>query len=568
MRLLSACGAALVALSIGAFSETAQAGTLTCTSWDISGNWHLGAYATCTATLRQHSSATVYTAVEVSTDEDLLLSAGTLSFGADWDTVPLDGNYSVQWDITIYSGLDHIPTAAELAVWPASKIFRLNAASGRVNCVAPPEPICGNGALEANEMCDDGNSTSGDGCSATCTTEVCGNATVDAQEQCDDGNTVSGDGCSATCTAEICGNGVLDAEEACDDGNTINNDGCSVLCTLEFCGDGTQQGSEQCDDGNTLGGDGCSAACNLEECGNGILEGSEECDDGNSVGGDGCSGICTAEFCGNGIAEGSEQCDDGNSANGDGCSGLCNIEVCGNGVLDAGESCDDANTFAGDGCSATCAVEICGNGIIEGTEQCDDGNAINGDGCSAACVVEPPPPPPMHGCTREVNWWEDHHANARGSKRNPWPISESTRLCGDRWIDILDRSARGSAWYELAHQYIGARLNIAEGASSTPDVTAAITRAGQLLGACSISRNNRDLAEDLASLLEVYNIGQTGPGHCDGDTGHGGNDHSGHHHHHGSHGHGHHNGHHHGNGHHHSGHGSHGGHGGRGCGRH
>ncbi len=36
----------------------------------------------------------------------------------------------------------------------------------------PAEPVCGNGSLEAGEQCDDGNTTSGDGCSATCRIEV------------------------------------------------------------------------------------------------------------------------------------------------------------------------------------------------------------------------------------------------------------------------------------------------------------------------------------------------------------------------------------------------------------
>ena len=34
--------------------------------------------------------------------------------------------------------------------------------------------------------------------------QVCGNAVVEAGEDCDDGNTTSGDGCSATCLFEGC----------------------------------------------------------------------------------------------------------------------------------------------------------------------------------------------------------------------------------------------------------------------------------------------------------------------------------------------------------------------------
>jgi cysteine-rich repeat protein len=68
-----------------------------------------------------------------------------------------------------------------------------------------PEPCCGDGILDAGEECDDGNTTSGDGCSATCTLEkepCCGDGILDAGEECDDGNTTGGDGCSANCTNE------------------------------------------------------------------------------------------------------------------------------------------------------------------------------------------------------------------------------------------------------------------------------------------------------------------------------------------------------------------------------
>jgi cysteine-rich repeat protein len=63
-----------------------------------------------------------------------------------------------------------------------------------------------------------------------------------------------------------CGDGSLNLNEECDDGNILTSDGCSNACTIERCGDRTLQGGrgEQCDDGNTSDGDGCSAVCSLE----------------------------------------------------------------------------------------------------------------------------------------------------------------------------------------------------------------------------------------------------------------------------------------------------------------
>jgi len=82
--------------------------------------------------------------------------------------------------------------------------------------------VCGNGKTEPGESCDAGKDNGlfygdGKGCSKTCTKEPtcrnasgvtgpcshsCGDGNVDPDEQCDDGNQVSGDGCSTTCQSE------------------------------------------------------------------------------------------------------------------------------------------------------------------------------------------------------------------------------------------------------------------------------------------------------------------------------------------------------------------------------
>ncbi|AUX25443.1 uncharacterized protein SOCEGT47_059900 [Sorangium cellulosum] len=72
----------------------------------------------------------------------------------------------------------------------------------------PPGAVCGDGAIEAREQCDDGNTHDGDGCNSACALEpgtdpgaVCGDGVIEAREQCDDGNTHDGDGCSSDCTS-------------------------------------------------------------------------------------------------------------------------------------------------------------------------------------------------------------------------------------------------------------------------------------------------------------------------------------------------------------------------------
>jgi cysteine-rich repeat protein len=65
----------------------------------------------------------------------------------------------------------------------------------------PDKPECGNAIVEdANgEICDDGNTANGDGCSAVCLSEgTCGNAVLDLGEDCDEG-AANGD-LNGTCT--------------------------------------------------------------------------------------------------------------------------------------------------------------------------------------------------------------------------------------------------------------------------------------------------------------------------------------------------------------------------------
>ena len=194
---------------------------------------------------------------------------------------------------------------------------------------------CGNNTIDAGEVCDDGNSTAGDGCSADCESdETCGNGVVDGSvgEQCDDGNGETGDGCGVTCELEVCGNHIVDPGEVCDDGNAMAGDGCSADClSNETCGNGVIDVAtgEACDEGDHLDADGCQANCALPSCGDGIVDDDEVCDDGNNVDGDGCNGTCTSyETCGNDVVdkEAGEVCDEGQDNDGAGpCGTDCRI---------------------------------------------------------------------------------------------------------------------------------------------------------------------------------------------------------------------------------------------------
>ncbi|MBU0766440.1 S-layer homology domain-containing protein [Patescibacteria group bacterium] len=134
--------------------------------------------------------------------------------------------------------------------------------------------ICGDGILDFNEMCDDGNTTSGDGCSDCfeeenwdCTSGICIQ------------NTAPEEGCTfymrdgeQDIVCATCGNGVCESFELCIP-STCNAQSCSNDCgdlycprdceeyVLPFCGNGRIEALEECDDGNNEDSDGCSSIC-------------------------------------------------------------------------------------------------------------------------------------------------------------------------------------------------------------------------------------------------------------------------------------------------------------------
>ncbi|MEE2836156.1 MAG: DUF4215 domain-containing protein [Myxococcota bacterium] len=220
---------------------------------------------------------------------------------------------------------------------------------------------------------------------------VCGNGVVEADEACDDGNAEDTDSCLSTCVAATCGDGAVHQDvEACDDGNTEDTDACLSICVAARCGDGfVHEGVEACDDGNAEDGDACPSTCAEATCGDGFVHGGvEACDDGNDDNSDACLDDCTDNRCGDGFVHaGVEACDDGNDGNDDACLDDCSQAACGDGYVHVGvEACDDGNLEPGDACTDRCEVARCGDGVLHrGEEACDDGNTNDRDDCSNDC---------------------------------------------------------------------------------------------------------------------------------------------------------------------------------------
>lgn len=186
---------------------------------------------------------------------------------------------------------------------------------------------------------------------------VCGDGVMDADEACDDGNADETDSCLSTCAWASCGDGFLyPVEEECDDGDGVDN-ACTNLCTKGYCGDGVhweEQQKEECDDGNLIETDDCRSNCLAATCGDGVIhEGVEDCDDPLDIDEILCTAECKKPLCMNEMAddvEGDVDCG-GPCAkkciNGQKCkvNDDCETGVCNNGLCLAATSCNTLKSF-------------------------------------------------------------------------------------------------------------------------------------------------------------------------------------------------------------------------------
>ena len=289
------------------------------------------------------------------------------------------------------------------------------------------EGFCGDGYLDGDEECDDGNTIDGDGCDADCTLPCeCGDGVLNdlpsCGEVCDDGNTVDGDGCEAACDEltpgpandncliykepVVDGSYLVDLEFATEDGP---QDGWSSSLCGSWSGDAMYNDvwfnytascdgtlvATTCDPDSTLDTklalyDGCVCPDTLDNL---LACDDDDADDlftdcGTTL----HSTVYAPAVLGNCYKIQAGTYSDTSAAELVLTISCLPIE-CGNGFLEGTEECDDGNTVDGDGCDSDCTIPCeCGDGFLNDLpgcgELCDDGNTIDGDGCDAACVEE------------------------------------------------------------------------------------------------------------------------------------------------------------------------------------
>jgi len=284
---------------------------------------------------------------------------------------------------------------------------------------APPGPVCGNGTIDGDDVCDDGNTKAGDGCSATCQveagwncdmqgcTEICGDGLVVGHEAlaggCDDKNSVASDGCtncvvdaSYFCSgapsvcAKTCGNGIVEGSEQCDDGNTTQHDGCfacavekgytcdtkmpTTCADIDECKAGTAGCSSNASCANSIGSFTCT-------CNNGYKGDGTTCTDKDECGADGGNNCGPNTNCTNTTGSFSCACKTGYKGTPTSSTGCTDKDECG---ADGGNNCGANTNCTNTTGSFTCACKTGYKGDpVAGCTDKDECGADGGNNCDA-----------------------------------------------------------------------------------------------------------------------------------------------------------------------------------------
>lgn len=132
------------------------------------------------------------------------------------------------------------------------------------------------------------------------------------------------------------------------------------------------------------------------------------------------------------------------------------------------------------------------------------------------------------GCTRTQGYWKTHSIYGPAPHDDTWAaIGEDTVFflaTADgqplSWYEVLHTAPQGNAYFNLAHQYIAASLNLLAGADASEQVLDAMEEATALfedfssdqIGALRGNRAPRPTFIELAGVLDMFNNGQGGLG--------------------------------------------------------
>lgn len=138
------------------------------------------------------------------------------------------------------------------------------------------------------------------------------------------------------------------------------------------------------------------------------------------------------------------------------------------------------------------------------------------------------PPPPSKTCTLTQGYWKTHSSYGPATPEDPtWTAGLTFDgvqvggpdapffISGSTWYELFQISPRGSAYIQLAHQYMAAMLNLAAGAPEPLDVSSSLSGITAWLSSNTPdSYSGGKQAKSWASMLDNYNNGYDGVPHC------------------------------------------------------
>ncbi|PLW79883.1 hypothetical protein C0585_05505 [Candidatus Woesearchaeota archaeon] len=143
------------------------------------------------------------------------------------------------------------------------------------------------------------------------------------------------------------------------------------------------------------------------------------------------------------------------------------------------------------------------------------------------------------GCTLTQGYWKTHSEYGPAPEDLNWlglPNGPDTifYLSSMTWYEVFHTPIKSNKYYSLAHQYMAAKLNVMNGATTTVEVDQALDDAENLfitygpedvVGIKIHPKNGKEMKDvnkelsaemtSIASVLAEYNEGYIGPGHCD-----------------------------------------------------
>jgi hypothetical protein len=167
--------------------------------------------------------------------------------------------------------------------------------------------------------------------------------------------------------------------------------------------------------------------------------------------------------------------------------------------------------------------------------ECDDTNYVDNIASfttadlaltdADTCTVRVITPPCGEGCTLTPGYWKTHSIYGPAPYDDTWADREYDPFffSGKTWYEVLwTPPSGGNAYYILAHAFIAAQLNIDNGASMPAEVETAFKAAFVLFNTAgntpeyvgTLKGAAKNVWINLAMILDDYNNGITGPGHC------------------------------------------------------